>query len=109
MIWMPSECHHFPIRSALAIMLDRRIRLRRLAFLPSLCYVCPMAKIILLAVIFFFAYSIIKKRAPKKPDHRRGEYMVRCAHCGIHQPGSESIASGDLFYCCEAHRRLHER
>jgi uncharacterized protein len=35
--------------------------------------------------------------------------MVKCAHCGIHLPRSESIASGNLSFCCEEHRRLHEK
>lgn len=68
-----------------------------------------MSKIILLAVIVFIVYSLLKNRAPKKPAARREEDMVRCAHCGVYQPKSESIASGKLFYCCGEHRRLHEQ
>lgn len=65
-----------------------------------------MAKIILLAVIFFIAYSLAKNRTPKKPAPKT-EDMVKCAHCGIHLPRSDSLASGSLSFCCEEHRRLH--
>jgi uncharacterized protein len=36
------------------------------------------------------------------------ESMVRCAHCGVHLPASESVAapSGAVF-CCEEHRLRH--
>ncbi|MBY0577849.1 MAG: hypothetical protein K2P57_02255 [Burkholderiales bacterium] len=64
-----------------------------------------MAKIILLAVIIFIAYSLVKNRTPKQSA--REEDMVRCAHCGLYQPRSESVASGSLFFCCDEHRQLH--
>ena len=82
-----------------------------LAFFRALCYVCPMAKIILLAVIFFVAYSLAKDRSPKSsaPKAPKTEDMVKCAHCGIHLPRSESIASGNLSFCCEEHRRLYTK
>lgn len=67
-----------------------------------------MAKIVLLAVIVFIAYSVVKKRVPKKPDRKHEEYMVKCAECGVYHPKSESVASGGRFFCCEEHRRSHE-
>lgn len=43
----------------------------------------------------------------------QGELMVRCAHCGIYLPQSESLAGGEHRYCSAAHRtagpRDHER
>lgn len=43
----------------------------------------------------------------------QGELMVRCAHCGIYLPQSESVAGGEHRYCSAAHRaagpRDHER
>jgi uncharacterized protein len=33
--------------------------------------------------------------------------MVRCIHCGVHLPRSESITSEGKFFCSEEHRRLH--
>ncbi len=38
---------------------------------------------------------------------RRAEDMVRCVHCGVHLPKSESILAGDNYYCSEAHRLAH--
>lgn len=33
--------------------------------------------------------------------------MVRCAHCGLHLPRSESVAGGNgLPYCSQEHRLL---
>jgi uncharacterized protein len=36
------------------------------------------------------------------------EDMVRCVHCGVHLPRSESVMSGELFYCSPDHRQLHQ-
>lgn len=35
------------------------------------------------------------------PDAER---MVRCAHCGVYLPASDSIADAGEVYCSEAHR-----
>ncbi len=32
------------------------------------------------------------------------EQMVRCAHCGVYLPASDSLAEGGDFYCCVAHK-----
>lgn len=41
----------------------------------------------------------VQKPAPK------AEKMVRCAHCGVYLPASESlVADGGEAYCCPAHR-----
>jgi uncharacterized protein len=37
-----------------------------------------------------------------------GEDMVRCAHCGVHLPRSESLMAEQTFYCSADHRRLHQ-
>ncbi len=34
------------------------------------------------------------------------EDMVRCAHCGVHLPKSESFLSQGAFYCTDEHRKL---
>ncbi|MFO6419828.1 PP0621 family protein [Hylemonella sp. W303a] len=36
------------------------------------------------------------------------EDMVRCAHCGLHLPLREAIASSSAHYCSVEHRRLAE-
>ena len=38
------------------------------------------------------------------PTPEGGEPMVRCAHCGVHVPHSESVTVGALHYCSDAHR-----
>jgi uncharacterized protein len=35
-----------------------------------------------------------------------GEVMVRCAHCGVYLPSSESVRDGEIAYCGSEHRRL---
>jgi uncharacterized protein len=47
----------------------------------------------------------IQKVAPELP----AQEACRCAHCGVYVPRCEGIASGVLFYCCEAHKNLGQR
>ncbi len=56
----------------------------------------------------FKAYKIRTRRGPRDPAARAGEDMVRCAQCGVHLPRSESLPSGQVFYCSAEHRRLRE-
>jgi uncharacterized protein len=70
-------------------------------------------KYVVLAVVIVLAYFIIKshlKKAGRSRDRRalKGEDMVRCVQCGVHLPRSESVMSGELFYCSPDHRRLHQ-
>jgi uncharacterized protein len=37
------------------------------------------------------------------------EDMVRCAHCGVHIPRSESIASGGNLFCSAGHRDAYRK
>ena len=44
---------------------------------------------------------------PRRSKQRQVEQMVTCAHCGLHLPASDAVASKDqLHYCCSEHRRL---
>jgi uncharacterized protein len=70
-----------------------------------------MAKILLLAIIVWLLYLVIKryKRSlgsgagdSKKPD---AAMMVQCRHCGLHIPKNDSIAVHGEYYCCEEHRQ----
>ena len=70
--------------------------------------------LILIAVLFFllirsFTRSLKKRREEIEKAQRslEGEDMVRCVHCGVHLPRSESIVSEGKFYCSDEHRRLH--
>ena len=73
-------------------------------------------KYLLLLLAIVVAYWLIKAHQRKKTrpgagaDGRRAaEDMVRCAHCGVHLPRSESLPSGPVFYCTPEHRRLHQQ
>ena len=72
-------------------------------------------KYLLILLAILIAYWIIKsyKRKATDPDRKRGgstpgEDMVRCAHCGVHLPRSESLMTGETFFCSPEHRRLHD-
>jgi len=70
-----------------------------------------MAKLLLLAVAAWLVYSILKRYAKNlnsrnsKPSDE--EKMVKCAHCGVHLPQSESVRIAQTDYCSEAHAQLH--
>ena len=71
-----------------------------------------LAKFLLLIAVFVIAYMVIKsgsKRgdgAQRPPGSGREEDMVRCKICGLHLPRSESLRSGDEFFCSEEHLRI---
>ena len=70
-------------------------------------------KYVVLVVVILAAYVIIKSHLKKVERSRqdrpaRDEDMVRCVQCGVHLPRSESVMSGELFYCSPDHRRLHQ-
>ena len=68
-------------------------------------------KYLLLIALFFVVLGLLRKaRAsrssrPAPPVARAPEQMVRCAHCGVNQPVSESILTHGKYYCCDAHRQ----
>ncbi len=68
-------------------------------------------KLIFFVIIALLIYWIIKSRQPEDTDtdspSEAIEDMVRCTHCGVHLPKSESIASDDLFFCSDEHRHQH--
>jgi uncharacterized protein len=68
----------------------------------------------LIAVLVFWAIRSyrrgLKKRQEethKEPPSIEGEDMVRCTHCGVHLPKSESLLSDGKFFCSDEHRRLY--
>ncbi|MBI4938905.1 MAG: preprotein translocase subunit YajC [Nitrosomonadales bacterium] len=67
--------------------------------------------VVIAAVVYWLLKSYRKKlsRENEREENVPGqaEDMVRCAHCGVHLPKRESIASDGKFYCGEAHRRAH--
>lgn len=70
-------------------------------------------KYLLLIALFFFVLALWRKlassgSASKAPPPRAAEQMVKCAHCGVNQPVSESILTQGRYYCCPAHRHEAE-
>jgi uncharacterized protein len=71
-----------------------------------------LGKLILIVLVFAFAWWILGRyrrslTREEPPPAAAAEDMVRCAHCGVHLPRSESRASGEKFFCSEEHLRLH--
>jgi len=70
-----------------------------------------MSRLFLLMAIAVVVYLLIKsyrKNVPKQ-DNPVAEDMVRCAHCGVHLPKSESILAGGNFFCCTEHRDVYRK
>ncbi|OGS93460.1 MAG: hypothetical protein A2061_07870 [Gallionellales bacterium GWA2_59_43] len=67
-----------------------------------------MSRLLMLVVIAVVIYLLIRRSYGKKTDVAQKEAvtedMVRCAHCGVHLPRSESIQSDGRFYCSKEHR-----
>lgn len=72
-----------------------------------------MAKILLVVLGLLLAYWILRSyrrridRGEGRPQAGASEDMVRCEHCGVHLPRSESIASQGRFFCSPEHQREH--
>jgi len=70
-----------------------------------------MSRLFLLIAIAVVVYLLIKsyrKNVPKQ-DNPVAEDMVRCAHCGVHLPKSESILAGGNSFCCAEHRDVYRK
>lgn len=75
-----------------------------------------MNKLILLLVLGVIAYAIIKsyarrgERGIKQAESvKSNEDMVKCAHCGVHMPVSESTLSKGNYFCSNEHRLMHNK
>jgi uncharacterized protein len=71
-----------------------------------------LGKLIFLVLGIVLAWWVLKwyrKSMTRKepPPAGAAEDMVRCAHCGVHLPRSESHASSGRFFCSDEHLRLH--
>lgn len=59
-----------------------------------------------LVVWWLWRKSLVARSGDRRPPApREAERMVKCAHCGVNQPVSESILADGNYYCCAAHRR----
>jgi uncharacterized protein len=73
-----------------------------------------LIKLILLALAAWVVYRLVKNygrgiQQEDAPKHKTSEDMVRCAHCGVHLPRSESIVSHGESFCTDEHRQLHQK
>lgn len=72
-----------------------------------------MGKLILLVFAILLVYWVLRsyRRRSAGRDTQAGagaaEDMVRCAHCGVHLPRSESVMTRGVHYCSVEHQRLH--
>jgi uncharacterized protein len=71
-----------------------------------------LSKILFLVLVVALVYWILKayrKRVDRRggPPRVTGEDMVRCGHCGVHLPRSESLATRGNFYCSAEHQSQH--
>ncbi|EGI76265.1 PP0621 family protein [Hylemonella gracilis] len=78
-------------------------------------------KFLLLLLIILLAIWLLRSGRTAEPQTKRPsdstrrpppqsapEDMVRCAHCGLHLPMHEAVASSSAYYCSVEHRRLAE-
>ncbi|SIO39056.1 PP0621 family protein [Nitrosomonas cryotolerans] len=72
-----------------------------------------MGKLLFIIVVALFIYWMIKgrRRAKKQTEPLPDtiEDMVRCTHCGVHLPKSESITRQDKFFCSDDHYHQHSQ
>ena len=68
-----------------------------------------MSRLFFLLVIAAVVYLLLKSYRKGEPRQGEPEDMVRCAHCGVHLPISESVREGGLYFCGTAHRDAHQK
>ncbi len=70
-----------------------------------------MSRLFLLIAIAVVVYLLIKSYRKNVPQQDKTvvEDMVRCAHCGVHLPKSESILAGGNFFCSAEHRDAYRK
>ena len=72
-----------------------------------------MSRLLLLIAIAIVVYVLFKsyrkKALREEKDKTITDDMVRCTHCGLHLPKSESVQVDGLFFCSAEHRDAHRR
>lgn len=70
-----------------------------------------MSRLLFLVAIVVVVYLLIRSYRKSRPrqDEPAVENMVRCAHCGVHLPKSESILADGKFFCCVEHRDAYRK
>ncbi len=59
-----------------------------------------------IAAVVYLLFKSYRKNTPAQ-EIAPTEDMVRCAHCGVHLPVSESVRANDQLFCCASHRDAH--
>lgn len=73
-----------------------------------------MIRILLIAFVVFVAIVLFRRilvnlfHAANPPKKLSSAMMVKCSYCQLHIPESESLASGDKYFCCDEHQKLME-
>jgi uncharacterized protein len=61
-----------------------------------------------IVAVILIARRLLARPKPPRPLAAPG-HMVRCAHCGLYVPRDEALHSGELDFCCAAHRDEHDQ
>ena len=70
-----------------------------------------MSRLLMLFAIAAGVYWLLRsyRKDVSQQDNPVVEDMVRCAHCGVHLPRSESILAGGNFFCGAEHRDAYRK
>ncbi len=70
-----------------------------------------MSRLLMLIAIAAGVYWLLRSYGKNVPqqDSPAVEDMVRCAHCGVHIPRSESILADGNFFCGAEHRDAYRK
>lgn len=67
-----------------------------------------LGRLLILAGAVWLLFLLLRRSRhailPRQPDT---DDMVRCKHCGVHLPKSESVTCDGDFYCSTTHRDAH--
>ncbi|MGH8711516.1 MAG: PP0621 family protein [Burkholderiales bacterium] len=71
-----------------------------------------MSKLLLVIIAALLVYWVLRsyRKGLLKPQQHRdaaGEDMVRCMHCGVNLPKSESFTIQGDFFCSQEHQRAY--
>ncbi len=64
-------------------------------------------RLLLLVGFGFVVYTLLKRAMARRRGDAAAasqEFMVTCAHCGVHLPQSDSVSQGAQYYCGDEHR-----
>lgn len=73
-----------------------------------------MKYLLLFFIFMLVAFQWRQSRKPKvqqrtkKTSQTQVADIVACAHCGVHVPKADAIASARAHYCSPAHRQAQE-